>query len=154
MTWSAGPLMRLGYVDYAGSVVVHFQGGLTALIAAMIVGPRMEKYARTSKKSWLFEFGRGECYTIPGHNVAQMMLGVFILCVCFYGFNVGSVLVGTLCEPTANVTAREMIHVLANDLPTTTINVTMSMAGGILGAMFGGWLMSKNPTRLPRETAR
>ena len=122
--------------------------GLTALIAAMIVGPRLEKYARTSKKSWLFEFGRGDCYTIPGHNVSQMMLGVFILYVCFYGFNVGSVLVGTLCEPTANVTAREMIHVLVNDLPTTTINVTLSMAGGILGAMFGGWLMNKKPDPL------
>ena len=105
--WMDGVVCRAahewGYVDYAGSVVVHLQGGLTALIAAMIVGPPVEKYARTSKKSWLFEFGRGECYTMPGHNVAQMMLGVFILCVCFYGFNVGSVLVGTLCEPTANV---------------------------------------------------
>ena len=44
--------------------------------------------------------------------------------------------------------AREMIHVLVNDLPTTTINVTMSMAGGILGAMFGGWLMNKKPDPL------
>lgn len=148
MAWSAGPLLRWGYVDYAGSVVVHFQGGLTALIAAMIVGPRLEKYARTSKKTWLFEFGRGECYTIPGHNVSQMMLGVFILCVCFYGFNVGSVLLGSLCEPTSTVTARKMIDVLVSDLPTTTINVTMSMAGGILGAMFGGWLVNKKPDPL------
>lgn len=112
MAWSAGPLLKWGYVDYAGSMVVHLQGGITALIAAIIVGPRLEKYARTSKKTWLFEFGRGECYTIPGHNVSQTMLGVFILCVSFYGFNVGSVLLGTLCEPTTTATARQTLNTL------------------------------------------
>ena len=142
LAWSAGPLLQWGYIDYAGSVVVHFQGGLTALIAAMIIGPRLGKYSRIKKCGWLFELGAGECKTYPGHNVAQMMLGVFILCVCFYGFNVGSVLIGSLCEPSTEATARKILDILIADLPTTTINTTMCMAGGIFGAMFGGWLIN------------
>lgn len=142
LAWAAGPLLQWGYIDYAGSVVVHFQGGLTALVAAMIIGPRLGKYSRIKKCGWLFEFGAGECKTYPGHNVAQMMLGVFILCVCFYGFNVGSVLIGSLCEPSTEATARKILDILIADLPTTTINTTMCMAGGIFGAMFGGWLIN------------
>ncbi|MGR3310164.1 MAG: ammonium transporter [Candidatus Brocadiales bacterium] len=142
IAWSAGPLLQWGYIDYAGSVVVHFQGGLFALVAAMIVGPRIGKYSKLKKCGWLFEFGAGECKPIAGHNVAQMMLGVFILCVCFYAFNVGSILIGSLCDPSVEATAKSIIAVFVADLPTTTINTTMAMAGGIFGAMFGGWLIN------------
>ena len=74
--WGGGWLAQLGFHDFAGSAAIHFVGGLTALIGAKMLGPRLGKYDRDGKP-------RG----IPGHNLTIGALGVFILWFGWYGFN-------------------------------------------------------------------
>ncbi|GAB4558000.1 MAG: ammonium transporter [Anaerolineae bacterium] len=82
--WGGGWLAELGAVDFAGSGVVHAVGGLLALVGAWKLGPRIGKYD---------EHGRPR--TIPGHNMAYVVLGVFILFFGWFGFNAGSTLAAT-----------------------------------------------------------
>ena len=90
--WGGGWLSTLGknfglghgYVDFAGSSVVHMVGGVTALAGAMILGPRIGKYNKD-----------GTPNPIPGHNIAMAILGCFILAFGWFGFNAGSTLAGT-----------------------------------------------------------
>ncbi len=71
-------LSEAGFVDFAGSSVVHAVGGSAALVAAFLVGPRIGKYVD------------GKAQVIPGHNMAFGALGVFILWLGWFGFNGGS----------------------------------------------------------------
>jgi Amt family ammonium transporter len=74
-----------GFIDFAGSSVVHATGGWVALAAIIVIGPRRGK------------FGRGGLpRSIPGHNAVLMSLGAIILWVGWIGFNAGSTLVGSL----------------------------------------------------------
>ena len=90
--WGGGWLSTLGknfglghgYVDFAGSSVVHMVGGVTALAGAMILGPRIGKYNTD-----------GTPNPMPGHNLPMAILGVFILAFGWFGFNPGSTLAGT-----------------------------------------------------------
>ncbi len=90
--WGGGWLSDLGTnfglghgtVDFAGSSVVHYQGGLLALIAAWFVGPRLGKYNKD-----------GSVNVIPPHNVPMAIIGTFILAFGWFGFNPGSTLAGT-----------------------------------------------------------
>ena len=75
-----GWLANLGFVDFAGSSVIHMVGGISALIGAIILGPRIGKYTR--KKD-----GTVEVHAIPGHSLTLGALGCFILWFCWYGFN-------------------------------------------------------------------
>ncbi|MGE4276010.1 MAG: ammonium transporter [Lawsonibacter sp.] len=75
-----GWLVQFGYVDFAGSSVIHMVGGVSAFIGAMILGPRIGKY--TKKKD-----GSIEVHAIPGHSLTLGALGCFILWFCWYGFN-------------------------------------------------------------------
>lgn len=77
--WGGGWLSSLGFHDFAGSTAVHFVGGLTAMIGAWMLGPRIGKYGKD-----------GKARAIPGHNLTAMALGVFILWFCWFGFNGGS----------------------------------------------------------------
>lgn len=89
--WGGGWLAALGknfglghgHVDFAGSSVVHLQGGVIALVGAYILGPRYGKYNKD-----------GSPNPIPGHNVPMAMLGTFILAFGWFGFNPGSTLSG------------------------------------------------------------
>jgi Amt family ammonium transporter len=76
------PFMGEGYVDFAGSGVVHMVGGMAALVGAKVVGPRIGKFNKD-----------GSANAIPGHNITSGMLGLFILWFGWYGFNPGSTLV-------------------------------------------------------------
>jgi len=78
------PFMGEGYVDFAGSGVVHMVGGMAALVGAKVVGPRIGKFNKD-----------GTANAIPGHNITSGMLGLFILWFGWYGFNPGSTLVLT-----------------------------------------------------------
>lgn len=78
------PFMGEGYVDFAGSGVVHMVGGTAAIIGAKVVGPRMGKFSKDGKVN-----------AIPGHNISSGMLGLFILWFGWYGFNPGSTLLMT-----------------------------------------------------------
>lgn len=73
-----------GHVDFAGSSVVHMTGGVLALIAGRLIGPRRGKYNAD-----------GTANAIPGHNIPMAMAGTFILAFGWFGFNAGSTLSGT-----------------------------------------------------------
>ena len=78
--WGGGWLFGLGMQDFAGSTVVHYQGALAALAGAILLGPRIGKFAG----------GRGN--PIPGHNIPYAVLGTIILWFGWFGFNPGSTL--------------------------------------------------------------
>ena len=77
--WGGGWLSQLGFHDFAGSTAVHFVGGITAMLGAALLGPRIGKYGKDGKPR-----------AIPGHSMIAMALGVFILWFCWFGFNGGS----------------------------------------------------------------
>jgi len=79
------PLWGSGMIDYAGSGVVHVTGGLTAIIAAYISGPRKGRF-HDKKTGEILE----EPVTFPPHSVSLQVLGTFILWFGWYGFNCGS----------------------------------------------------------------
>jgi len=89
--WGGGWLAQLGYrlglghgaVDYAGSGVVHLQGGALALITAYLIGPRIGKYGRD-----------GTVRPILAHHIPMVQVGTFILAFGWFGFNAGSSLAG------------------------------------------------------------
>ncbi len=80
LNWGLGH----GAVDFAGSGVVHAMGGVIALAGAMIIGPRIGKFD-----------AKGKPQAMPGHDVPAVVLGTFILCFGWFGFNPGSTLAGT-----------------------------------------------------------
>jgi Amt family ammonium transporter len=80
----SGWLEALGFIDFAGSTVVHSVGGWAALAGALVVGPRRGKYAED-----------GTPRTIPGHSLPLAALGVFILWLGWFGFNAGSTTAGS-----------------------------------------------------------
>lgn len=90
--WGGGWLAQLGakagfghgYVDFAGSGVVHAIGGFTGLAGAVVLGPRLGKYNRD-----------GTPNALPGHNIPMAILGTFILAFGWFGFNPGSTLAAT-----------------------------------------------------------
>src|SRR4029079_11271839 len=91
--WGGGWLAQLGsnfglghgHVDFAGSSVVHMQGGVIGLIFAWLIGPRYGKYDANGKL----------VHPIVAHNIPYVMLGTFILAFGWFGFNPGSTLAGT-----------------------------------------------------------
>ena len=77
--WSSnGWLATFGYNDFAGSGVVHLAGGVSALVGAIILGPRMDR------------FQDDESMYLSGHNIPHIALGGFILVAGFMAFNGGS----------------------------------------------------------------
>jgi ammonium transporter, Amt family len=90
--WGGGWLAQLGvnfglghgHVDFAGSSVVHMQGGVIGFIFAWLLGPRYGKYNKD-----------GSVNPIPPHNIPMAIIGTFILAFGWFGFNPGSTLAGT-----------------------------------------------------------
>ena len=76
--WGGGFLDQMGFLDFAGSTVVHSVGGWAALAGALILGPRIGKYKD------------GKVNPMPGSNLALATLGMFILWLGWFGFNGGS----------------------------------------------------------------
>jgi len=111
-----GWLEKLGFIDFAGSTVVHSIGGWAALAGALVIGPRLGKYTKS-----------GKVKAIPGHNIPLAALGVFILWLGWFGFNAGST--------TAGNTSIAMIFV----------NTSLAAAAGCLSAMLTSWLIFKKP---------
>jgi ammonium transporter, Amt family len=91
-TWGGGWLAKLGnslhlgfgYVDFAGSGVVHAMGGIAGLAGALVLGPRIGKYGPDGKPR-----------TLAAHSIPMALLGTFILLVGWFGFNAGSTLAAT-----------------------------------------------------------
>ena len=114
-----GWLTELGFIDFAGSSVVHSVGGWAALVAAFLVGPRIGKYTE------------GKTNAIPGHNMMYGALGVFILWFGWFGFNGGSEL--AISGDSAN-------HVA--DIIITT---NLAASGGAVAALFLTWMRFGKP---------
>jgi Amt family ammonium transporter len=111
-----GWLGELGFVDFAGSTVVHSVGGWTAFAGALVLGPRIGKYAKD-----------GTVRAIAGHNLPMAALGVFILWFAWFGFNCGS-----------TTTADGTIGYIA-------VNTNLAACFGFLGAMLAVWLKTGKP---------
>ncbi len=125
--WGGGWLAQLGskaslghgYVDFAGSGVVHGIGGFMALGGAMVIGPRIGKYNKD-----------GSSNTLPAHNIPMAILGCFILAFGWFGFNPGSTLAATDLR----------ISVVA-------VNTMLASASGAFVAML--WATNRAPFKKP-----
>jgi Amt family ammonium transporter len=98
--WGGGWLAQLGFHDFAGSTAIHMVGGISALIGAKILGPRIGKFTKDKDGKIV------KVNAFPGHNLTIGALGVFILWFGWYGFN------GAACTSTDQ---------LASVFVTTTI---------------------------------
>ena len=107
----------MGFYDFAGSTLVHSVGGWAALIGAIILGPRLGKYAKD-----------GSIKPIRGNNLPLASIGVFLLWFGWYGFNGGSVL---SADP--------------GGVSLVFVTTTLAGAAGIIGAMVASWSISKKP---------
>jgi Amt family ammonium transporter len=134
--WGGGWLSRLGavglghgFVDFAGSSVVHMTGGVAALAGAIVLGPRLQKFTRD-----------GRPVALPGHSVPMAMAGTLILGVGWLGLTTGAaaasldgriavVAVNTLLASTAAVVAATALMAWRFGTPDPTIMVNGSLAG-------------------------
>lgn len=119
--WGYGWLDAMGFHDFAGSIVVHACGGFAGLAGAIALGPRLRRYSK-----------EGKSQPMPGHNLAYVTLGVFILMIGWYGFNPGSKLAFVGLD---NVTA----------VMKVAVNTTLAACTGGLVGMFGSWILWKKP---------
>ena len=109
--WGGGFLDGLGFLDFAGSGVVHMCGATAALAGVMILGPRKGKYGPG-----------GQVYAIPGANLPLAALGTLILWLGWFGFNGGSELrISNVGE--------------ANAVALVFVNTNMAAAGGLVAAL-------------------
>lgn len=125
--WGGGWLANLGFVDFAGSTAIHMVGGLSALIGAAMLGPRIGKFDENGKPQ-----------PILGHNIPIGALGVFILWFGWYGFNgaaadspehLAQIFVTTTIAP-AIATCTTMIFTwLRNGKPDVSMTLNASLAG-------------------------
>jgi Amt family ammonium transporter len=113
-------LADLGFIDFAGSSIVHSVGGWAALVAAWMVGPRIGKYVD------------GKVNAIPGSNLLLATLGVFILWLGWFGFNGGS----QLAWGGDDSLAASAVVMVTN----------LAAAAGALGALFTSWLYLGKPS--------
>jgi ammonium transporter len=107
-----------GHVDFAGSSVVHMQGGVIGLIFAWLIGPRYGKYNKD-----------GTVNPIQPHSIPMALLGTFILAFGWFGFNPGSTLAGT-------------------DLRISVVAVNTMLAsatGALAAALWMWWFRTKKP---------
>ena len=136
---SQGWLAQLGFHDFAGSAAIHSVGGITALIGAIMVGPRLGKYVKSK------EGAVKKVNAIPGHSITLGALGCFILWFGWYGFNgaaawdgtsLASIFLTTTIAP-AVATCTTMIYTwVKNGKPDVSMCLNASLAG-LLGITAG-----------------
>lgn len=129
---SSGWLVQLGFHDFAGSAAIHSVGGITALIGAIMVGPRLGKYIKD--KSGKVK----KVNAIPGHSITLGALGCFILWFGWYGFNgaaawdqtsLASIFLTTTIAP-AVATCVTMVYTwIKNGKPDVSMCLNASLAG-------------------------
>ena len=112
----AGWLENLGFLDFAGSSVVHSVGGWLGLAGAIMLGPRLGKYGPD-----------GKAKAITGHNIPLAALGVFILWFGWFGFNPGSTTVGE------------------GSIGYIAVTTNIAAAAAAISAMFTAWIIMKKP---------
>jgi Amt family ammonium transporter len=109
--WGSGFLNEAGFLDFAGSTVVHLAGASAALAGVLLLGPRKGKYG-----------SNGQVNAIPGANLPLATLGMFILWMGWFGFNGGSQLKMSTIED-------------ANAVAQVFVNTNMAAAGGLVAAL-------------------
>ncbi len=114
--WGAGWLDELGFIDFAGSGLVHMTGGFAALAGAAVIGPRIGKYAAD-----------GTARAMPGHSIPLAMTGVLLLFIGWFGFNPGSQLQADMA------------------VPVLAVLTAFAAAAGGLGGMITSWVVGKKP---------
>lgn len=118
---SAGWLNKIGFVDFAGSTVVHSVGGYVALAGVIILGARKGRFVQD------YQTGKTKSREIQGCNIPMTVAGVFILWFGWLGFNGGSDLAFT------------------DRIPQVLMNTCISAATGMLSSLFIGWAFSGLP---------
>jgi len=113
--WNGGWLDSLGFVDFAGSSIVHSVGAWAGLVGAMLLGPRIGKYSDGKPQAML------------GHNMAIATLGALVLWIGWYGFNPGSQLA------------------MDQWVPYVAVTTTLAAAAGAIGATIVSTLTSGKP---------
>ena len=126
-----GWLAQLGFHDFAGSAVIHMVGGLTALIGAIFLGPRLGKYH-------IDKNGKKQSRAILGHSVTLGALGCFILWFCWYGFNgaaasdatqLAKILSTTTIAPATATVVCMIFTWIKNGKPDVSMCLNASLAG-------------------------
>jgi len=113
--WNGGWLSEAGFIDFAGSSIVHSVGAWAGLVGAVLLGPRIGKFVD------------GKAQAMPGHNMALATLGALILWIGWYGFNPGSQLA------------------MDQWVPYVAVTTTLAAAGGAIGATAVSTLKNGKP---------
>ena len=130
--WGGGWLAGLGFHDFAGSCAIHMVGGISALIGAKILGPRIGKFKKD-------ESGKiTKVNAFPGHSIALGALGVFILWLGWYGFNgaaatslgqLGSIFLTTTVAPAVATVVCMIFTWVKYGKPDVSMCLNASLAG-------------------------
>ena len=129
----SGWLYKLGFHDFAGSAAIHSVGGITALIGAVMVGPRLGKYVKDKESGKVKKVN-----AIPGHAVTLGALGCFILWFGWYGFNgaaawdsesLASIFVTTTIAPATATCVTMVFTWIKNGKPDVSMCLNASLAG-------------------------
>lgn len=130
--WGGGWLAQIGFHDFAGSCAIHMVGGISALIGAKLLGPRIGKFTRDKQGNIT------KVNAFPGHNLTAGALGVFILWLGWYGFNgaactsveqLGSVFVTTTIAPAVATVACMIFTWIKYGKPDISMCLNASLAG-------------------------
>ena len=130
--WGGGWLAQMGFHDFAGSCAIHMVGGLSALIGAKILGPRIGKFSRDASGKVT------KVNAFPGHNLPLGCLGVFILWLGWYGFNgaaatsvaqLGSIFVTTTIAPAVATVVCMIFTWIRFGKPDVSMCLNASLAG-------------------------
>ncbi|MCD8018471.1 MAG: ammonium transporter [Clostridiales bacterium] len=131
-TWGGGWLAQMGFHDFAGSNCIHMVGGISALIGAAILGPRIGKFKKDKDGNIT------KVNAIPGHNLPIGCLGVFILWLGWYGFNgaaatsieeLGSIFVTTTIAPAVATVVCMIFTWVRYGKPDVSMCLNASLAG-------------------------
>ncbi len=130
--WGGGWLSQWGFHDFAGSCAIHMVGGVSALIGAKILGPRIGKFKTDDKGKVI------KVRAIPGHSLTLGALGCFILWFGWYGFNgaaatslgqLGSIFVTTTISPAIATVVCMVFTWLKYGKPDVSMSLNASLAG-------------------------
>ena len=130
--WGGGWLAQIGFHDFAGSCAIHMVGGISALIGAKILGPRIGKFTKDASGKVT------KVNAFPGHSIALGALGVFILWLGWYGFNgaaatsvaqLGSIFLTTTVAPAVATVVCMIFTWLKYGKPDVSMCLNASLAG-------------------------
>ncbi|MCX4321750.1 MAG: ammonium transporter [Lachnospiraceae bacterium] len=130
--WGGGWLSQMGFHDFAGSCAIHMVGGISALVGAKILGPRIGKF-NTDKNGKITKVN-----AFPGHSIPLGALGVFILWLGWYGFNgaaatsveqLGSIFVTTTIAPAVATVVCMIFTWIKYGKPDVSMCLNASLAG-------------------------